>query len=173
MNKKVYLLSLLAFLTAAFIVTQSAAAEPRGPVQLEADTAEVDDAQGISIYRGNVILTRDNTRITGSVMWVYTDTNRDLQRIEVEGEPATYRDIPVDGENPRHAESPRMEYYAAGPERIVLLSGGRLWQGDNEVTGETITHFVAEGRTVADGTTEDGAGRVSVTVFPDQESTDE
>lgn len=172
MNKKVYLLSLLAFLTAPFLLTQPAA-DPRGPVQLEADSAEVDDAQGISIYRGNVILTRDDTRITGSVMWVYTDANRDLQRIEVEGEPATYRDIPLDGGNPRNAESPRMEYYASGPERIVLLSGGRLWQGDNEVTGETITHFVAEGRTVADGATADGTGRVNVTVFPEQESTDE
>lgn len=145
-------------------------AQTRGPVQLEADTAEVSDADGLSIYRGNVVLTRDDTRITGSVMRVYTDSERELQRIEVEGDPATYRDIPLDGGAPRRAESPIMEYYAADPERIILRSGGRLWQGDNEVTGETITHFVTEGRTVADGSSAGGSGRVNVTVFPEQES---
>lgn len=170
MTKKAYLLPLVAvFATVMFAHSHPAFAQTRGPVQLEADSAEVDDAEGLSIYRGNVVLTRDDTRITGSIMWVYTDANRDLQRIEVEGEPATYRDIPLDGGATRRAEAPRMEYYAAGPERIVLLSGGRLWQGDNEVTGETITHFVAEGRTVADGARADGSGRVSVTVFPEQE----
>ena len=160
----------LGFFFVLLIMSLTAHAQTRGPVQLEADSAEVSDTEGVSIYRGNVVLTRDDTRITGSIMRVYTDAERELQRIEVEGNPATYRDTPLDGGALRRAESPIMEYYAAGPERIILRSGGRLWQGDNEVTGETITHFVAEGRTVADGSSAGGSGRVNVTVFPEQES---
>lgn len=160
----------LGFFFVLLIMSLTAHAQTRGPVQLEADSAEVSDTEGVSIYRGNVVLTRDDTRITGSIMRVYTDAERELQRIEVEGDPATYRDLPLDGGAPRRAESPIMEYYAADPERIVLRSGGRLWQADNEVTGETITHFIAEGRTVADGSSAGSSGRVNVTVFPEQES---
>lgn len=142
-----------------------AGAEERGPVRLEADRAEVDNRTGTSIYRGDVVLTRGSARITGDVMWVYTSDARELERIEVEGEPATYRQEPDDDGDLIEAEAPRMEYYASGPERIRLLRGGRLWQGDNEVRGETITYFVASERVEA-SKSEDGDDRIEVTVFP-------
>jgi len=146
-----------------------AAAQERGPVRLEADRAEVDNRTGTSIYRGNVVLTRDDARITGDIMWVYTNDERELQRIEVEGEPATYRQEPdAEDEELIEAEAPRMEYYANGPERVHLLRGGRLWQGTNEVRGETITYFVASERIEA-SKGEQGDDRIQVTVFPERE----
>ena len=158
-------LILAAALPAAQAQTQAPASTPAGaPVELAADSAEVDDDRGVSTYRGDVVLTRGTLRITGDQMRVFTNTERQLQRIVVDGTPATYREVRPDAPA-RRAEAPRMEYYASGPERLVLLEGGRLWQGDDSVTGQTITHYPAENRTVADGAG-GGDGRVNVRVLP-------
>lgn len=136
-------------------------------IELSADTAEVRDAEGISIYRGNVVLTRGDQRITGDLMRVYNDDERQLERIEVEGTPATYRETLPEAP-PRRAEAPRMAYFASGPERLILRGGGQLWQADNEVTGSVITHYPGEARTVAEG--DEGADeRVNVTVYPEDD----
>lgn len=145
-------------------LAQAPAPDRAAPVELAADSAEVDDATGVSVYRGDVVLTRGALRITGDLMRVFTDADRQLQRVVVEGAPARYRETLPDAAA-RHAEAPRMEYYASGPERLVLLEGGRLWQGDNTVTGETITHYPAEDRTVADSGGGE-QGRVNVRVLP-------
>ena len=144
--------------------TKSWAQNP-SPIELSADRAEVDNNTGVSRYFGNVVLTRGPMRLTGEVMHVYTDANRELQRIEIDGSPATYRERQPEAPT-RHAQAPRMEYYASGPERIILLNGGHLWQGDNDVRGQTITHYPAQARTIADG---DGQAdnRVNVTVYPE------
>ncbi len=162
-----FVLSLLALSWSALAVAQGTEQPPAPPVQLSADSAEVNDATGVSVYRGNVVLTRGRMEITGATMTVITDETRALERIVVEGSPAIYVETLPDAPT-RQAEAPRMEYYASGPERIVLLQGGRLWQGDNEVLGETITHYPGEQRTIADGGTR-ADGRVNVTVYPESD----
>lgn len=134
------------------------------PVEIVADSAEVDDAEGVSVYRGDVVLTRGTLRIKGDVMHVYANDGGQLERATVDGEPATYRQTLDDSAN-RRAEAPRMEYFAAGPERLVLRRGGRLWQGDNIVTGRVITHYPQEDRTVAERGGDDDE-RVNVSVTP-------
>ena len=136
-------------------------------VDLVADSAEVDDAEGISIYRGDVVLTRGTLRIGGDVMHVYANDDGQLERVTVDGAPATYRQTLADAAT-RHAEAPRMEYFAAGPERLILRQGGRLWQGDNTVTGQVITHYPQDDRTVAErGDDDDERVKVSVTPASD------
>ena len=144
---------------------QSDSTAPPAPVELAADSAEVNDLTGVSVYRGDVILTRGPVRITGDIMRAYTDADRQLERVVVEGAPATYRETLPDA-RPRRAEAPRMEYHASGPERLILLEGARLWQGDNTVTGATITHYPGEERTLADGGDADGDGRGNVRGLP-------
>ena len=133
-------------------------------VNLVADSAEVNDAEGISIYRGDVVLTRGTLRITGNIMRVYANDTGELERVTVDGAPATYRQ-PLDDGPARRAEAPRMEYFAIGPERLILRQGGRLWQGDNTVTGRVITHYPRDDRTVAERG-DDDRERVSVSITP-------
>ena len=144
------------------LLAGSALAQNGEAIELSADSADVREAEGVSIYRGNVVLTRANKQITGSLMRVYTDEQRELERIEVEGTPATFREKGPD-DTSRHAEAERMAYFASGPERLVIRGGGRFWQGDTEVTGSVITHYLSEARTVAESHA-DGDERVSVTV---------
>ncbi|MCC5856783.1 MAG: lipopolysaccharide transport periplasmic protein LptA [Ectothiorhodospiraceae bacterium] len=137
------------------------------PITLDADRAEIDNVSGVSVYTGDVVLTRGLRQITGDRMTVHTRA-RELDHVVVEGDPAVYTQQPDgDGEILR-AEAPRMEYHASGPERIILLDGGRLTQGRNEFTGETI-HYNLETE-VADARGDKETGRrIRITLFPDDE----
>ena len=48
------------------------------PIELEADSANLDDKKGISIYRGNVILTQGSTKLNASELTLYHDKKRKL-----------------------------------------------------------------------------------------------
>ncbi|ABM62888.1 lipopolysaccharide transport periplasmic protein LptA [Halorhodospira halophila] len=124
----------------AIAALPAAAMEQRedAPVELEADSVDVDAVAGVSVYEGDAVLTRGEMRITGDRMEVYTDEDGDLSHVYVDGTPATYRDHPENQPRPVHAEAKRMEYYTRGPERAHFQGDARLWQGDDQVTAETI-----------------------------------
>lgn len=139
------------------------------PITLDADQAEIDNISGVSVYTGDVVLTQGLREITGYRMTVHTRARgRELDHVVVEGAPAVYTQRP-DGEGDiLRAEAPRMEYHASGPERVILLDGGRLTQGRNEFTGETI-HYNLETE-VVDARGDDETGRrIRITLFPDDE----
>ncbi len=111
---------------------------PEPPVEIEADQADMDAESGISVYTGDAILTRGEMRITGDVMEVYTDRDGALERVFVRGQPATYYDHPVDQPRPVQGQAETMEYFTSGPERVILRGAAHLWQGQDEITGESI-----------------------------------
>ena len=50
----------------------------------------------------------------------------------------------------RTGTAQRAEYYDA-EQRVVLIGNARVWQDDNVVTGERITIYLAEDRSVVEG----------------------
>lgn len=147
------------------------------PIQLDADEAEIDNASGVSVYTGNVVLTRGGRRITGDRMTVHLREDRSEQTLDhvvVEGEPAVYRHTGTEERRPVEAEAPRMEYYAGNPERVILLQGGTLTQGRNTFSGRRIDYNVTADAVDA---TSDGDGdgqaddeeRVRATFYPEDE----
>ncbi len=150
----------------------SAAAEERGrePVYLDADEAEMDGATGIGTYTGNVILTQGEREITGDVMIVHTREGRELDWVEVEGTPATWRETPAGNGEVIWGEAPRMEYHARGPERIRLLQGAKVEQGRNTFTGETIEYNLETDVVKALG--KDDEERIRVTLFPHEDDSE-
>lgn len=161
---------LLALVTAMTACGQAVAltSDSDKPIKLNADEAELNNATGVGTYRGDVVLTQGTLEVTGDVMRVYTDDQRQVTRIEVEGSPATYRQLPDNESEYVRARAPRMEYYAAGPERIRLLGGATLWQGRNEFKGETIVYDVASERVQADSGQKDDS-RIEITLFPNRD----
>ncbi|MDN3517378.1 lipopolysaccharide transport periplasmic protein LptA [Aquisalimonas lutea] len=149
-------------------VTPAAAAER---INLDADRAEINNATGVSVYTGDVVLTRGGRRITGERMTVYLDGSGDQQTLDhvvVEGEPAVYTQQGTEERRPVEAEAPRMEYYASGPERVILLNGGKVVQGRNTFTGERIEYNVTAD--VVDARSEpDSDRRVQITLFPEDD----
>ena len=51
------------------------------PIEIEADSAEADDLKGITIYRGDVIITQGTLRITGSQVTIHYSKGNDFEKM--------------------------------------------------------------------------------------------
>ena len=89
------------------------------PMLIEADRAELNDAEGISIYQGNVKVTQGTLVLTGDTMTVHQKGD-DIDKVIMDGNPATYKQRPDNKDQDVRAKAQRMEYYT-NPEYIILL----------------------------------------------------
>ena len=89
-------------------------------IEIEADSAELDDKQGVTVYEGKVVVTQGSIRMTGDKMTVHYTKNNDLDTVVLNGKPATYRQLPDKSEVYDEAEALQMEFYKA-KNLIVLI----------------------------------------------------
>ena len=114
-----YLNKLLLCLTAVMLLISwryaySLTSDENQPIQIEADTAELDDLNHVSIYRGDVIATQGSIRMTGDILTVHFTDDNDMEILIIEGQPATYRQLPENTDTYDEAKAVKMEYYDSG-----------------------------------------------------------
>ena len=109
------------------------------PIEVEADEAELDDLNDVSIYRGNVIVRQGSIRMTGEVMTVYSKGGDELDHLIIEGNPATYRQLPDDSAVHDQARAMRMEYYEL-KNLVVLIRDAWVKQDTSTLVGERIEY---------------------------------
>jgi lipopolysaccharide export system protein LptA len=137
-----------------------AASERDLPIRIQSDSATLDDQAGISVYRGNVIVTQGELVIRSDILTVHTP-GRTLKRMEAEGDLATLRTLTEDGRE-LHAESLRMEYLAEEGQ-VVLTGRARIWQEADEFRGERLVYDLE--REILEAAAGDN-GRVEVIITP-------
>ena len=109
-------------------------------MDVEADTAEMDDIKGISIYRGDVVVNQGSMRITGHTLTVYFDDNGDMELAIMNGTPATYRQLPDNSEKYDEAEALQMEYYPL-KDFVILIDQAFVKKPDGStMTGRRIEY---------------------------------
>jgi lipopolysaccharide export system protein LptA len=111
------------------------------PIDIEADHAELDDANGITQYKGKAILTQGTLRIEGDIITFYYDTNKQLTKAVAQGDLATYQQVQKPGEAPVRARALQMEYHAKA-QKIYLLGQGHVWQNGDEFSGNKIEYDI-------------------------------
>lgn len=109
------------------------------PIEVEADEAELDDKNDVSIYRGNVIVRQGSIHMTGDIMTVYSKGGDELDYIIIEGSPATYRQLPDDSTVYDQARAMRMEYHEK-KNLVVLIRDARVKQDTSTLVGERIEY---------------------------------
>jgi lipopolysaccharide export system protein LptA len=139
---------------------QATGSERNLPIRIQSDTAVLDDQRGVSVYRGNVVVTQGALEIRSDILTVYTP-GRALQRMEAEGSLAQLRTVTEDGRELR-AEARHMEYQAAD-RRMVLTREARIWQAQDEFRGERIVYDLD--KETLDAVAGD-SGRVEVILTP-------
>ncbi len=112
------------------------------PMLIEADEAEIDDARGISIYRGNVKVTQGTLVLTGQEMTII-NKDGDVNKVIMVGTPATYRQRPDNKDKDVFAKSTRMEYYL-DPERVILLGQAEVEQAGDTMSSERIEYDIVK-----------------------------
>ena len=108
------------------------------PLNIDADTVEINDKTGVSVYTGNVIATQGTLVLNADIVTIYSP-QRELDKVIAEGNPARYKQRPDNKDEDVRAKAQRMEYYAA-QEKLILLEGGHLWQGQDEFSGNRIEY---------------------------------
>jgi lipopolysaccharide export system protein LptA len=132
------------------------------PMSIEADRVELNDGEGISVYRGNVKVTQGTLVLTGQTMTVYTKGDQ-VEKVIMEGEPATYQQRPDNKDKDVRAKALRMEYYTS-PEHIILLKDAEVEQEGDRLRSERIEYDVAKDKVNA-GTNQPNE-RVRITIQP-------
>jgi len=129
---------------------------------IEADRAELDDSKGISIYRGNVRVTQGTLLLTGDVMTVYNKGN-DVEKVIMEGSPATYKQRPDNKDKDVRARALHMEYFT-NPEKIILTKKAEVEQEGDVLRSERIEYDVPTDKVNAG--TDQPNERVHITIQP-------
>ncbi|MFK7815524.1 MAG: lipopolysaccharide transport periplasmic protein LptA [Gammaproteobacteria bacterium] len=162
MNKpiKIYitLLLLLVFNSAVQALTD----DSTKPINIQADSAEINDVTGISTYRGNVKITQGSTILTGDIVVLET-TNKKVNKIISEGALSTFKQTTDDGRK-INAEAEKMVYNITG-NKIVLTNNAKLTESGNTFASDKIT-FYTDKEIVTAGSSS-GSDRVNITVFPE------
>ncbi|MBI2216530.1 MAG: lipopolysaccharide transport periplasmic protein LptA [Candidatus Rokubacteria bacterium] len=119
------------------------------PVTVDADRMERYGREGLVVFTGNVVARQGNSVQYAERMEVYFDEKGDriLRTVSTGSVRIVTRDC-------RTGTAKRAEYFDL-EQRLVLSGGARVWQDDNVVSGETITIFLAQDRSVVQGGKQD------------------
>jgi len=136
------------------------------PIQIAADSATIDDLKGIATYQGNVIITQGTIQINAEKITLVYTQKQDLKKVDIEGNPAQFKQRPDKSEEDLHAQAKRMEY-RADENMLYLTEDAKLWQGKDSFVGEQITYDTVRGVIKAN---KGKGGRVKVTIQPRKKS---
>ena len=136
------------------------------PLFIEADAAELDDQQSISLYIGNVEVEQGSMRIFADEVLVHHRPNRQPQKIIAVGNPVRYRQALDDDPDEVNGHARRMEYEADRDE-ITLIDEAELTQGEDRFASDRIVYNRITERVTA-GTSAQGRERVKIRIEPQE-----
>jgi lipopolysaccharide export system protein LptA len=127
------------------------------PVTVDADQLENLQKEGLVVFTGNVVASQNSSTQYADRMEVYLDDkgNRIVRTVSTGNVRIITKDC-------RTGTAKRAEYYDA-EQRVVLIGDARVWRDDNVVTGEKITIFLAEDRSLVEGGQQE---RVKAVFYP-------
>lgn len=141
------------------------------PISIEADSAYLDDAKGITIYEGNAFIQQGTLNIAADKVKVIMSDSEVIEIIasmaqESEGL-AHYEQVPDDNEDLISADAKIITYFIQ-EERLHLTGDAFLKQTKNEFSGELLYYNMTTGVVDLKGgkTSAEKSGRVSITLQP-------
>ena len=126
------------------------------PVTVDADQMENMQKEGLVIFTGNVVARQNKSVQYADRTEVYLDAKGEKIVRTV-----SLGNVKIITKDCRVGTARRAEYYDA-EQRVVLIGNARVWKEDNMVTGERITIFLAEDRSLAES---GGQGRVKAIFY--------
>lgn len=117
----------------------------REPVTVDADRMERLGKESLVIFLGNVVARQNGSVQYADRVELYLDEKGDriLRTVSIGNVRIVTKDC-------KTGTAKRVEYFDLD-QRVVLMGDARVWQDDNVVTGETITMFLAQDRSVVQG----------------------
>ena len=118
------------------------------PIDIQADSAIVDDTKGISTYRGNVNIDQGSMHIIADEVEIIMDENEVIQIIastDTDSEKlAHYEQLPDDSDEVVFANARKITYLVQ-EKRLHLSGSATLKQIKDTFTGELLYYDIGEG----------------------------
>ncbi len=131
----------------------------KDPVDITSDKLDFDQKKRVAIFTGNVVAQQAETSLEADTLKViFAEPDQTLSEIIATGKEVV---IKLQG---KKALCRKMHYYA-GARKIVLTGSPSLDDGKNVISGEEITFFIDEERSVVKSGQQK---RVKTTIFPGQ-----
>ncbi|MCK5698025.1 MAG: lipopolysaccharide transport periplasmic protein LptA [Gammaproteobacteria bacterium] len=164
-----YLLPFFLFLCFPINV-MALANDSKQAINLEADSADIDDLKGISIYSGNVVLTQGSMVIKSTKLTIYYDKNKELEKAVATGHKnklATFKQRPEGKTTDFFARAETMIYYLQ-KDKIHLLKQAYINQDGDTFSGDKIVYDTKKETVAANSnkSNRNDGGRVRVTIQP-------
>ncbi len=138
------------------------------PIQIESDSAVIDDSQGLSEYSGNVIITQGSTRLEADFIKV-TAVDRSISKIVASGSPAHFKQ--QDTKNDATTGTANKITYISSDAVLIFDGNAKLSQTSNSFSGERIEYDIMQKAIRAEGDESTGT-RVKIQYFPNGGQTD-
>jgi len=159
-------LVILTFLCAVFTLHPTAVCLGADPISIKSDRMLSTEEKNTVVFIGHVDARQGDTAITCDEMTVYykqngkkDDTTSQVEKMickgNVQATCGNWLGI-----------SKRMDYYAA-ERKIELTGNAKAWKGQNMVQGESITHYLDEGRSEVKQGSGEGSEGVHVIIQQD------
>ena len=160
-------------LLAMFLMPQLAlalASDRNKPIEVESDSADIDNKKGVSVYRGDVVMTQGTTRITGDVITVYSKKS-EVTKVIAEGKKnRAYYEEEQDKEQGTLQAWGYTINYDMPNDSIELIKNAELAQKGDTFKGENIHYNLALQTVSAKGKPQEGRqGRVKMVIQPKSE----
>ena len=134
--------------------------ESRSPITIDADRMEAMRKENLVVFTGHVVVKQDSSTQYADRMEIYLDDQGEkLSRIISVG------NVKVITEDCRTGTADRAEYYD-DEQKVILIDNAKVWEEDNVVTGDRITLYLAEDRSIVEAKSQ---GRVKGVFYPKKE----
>jgi lipopolysaccharide export system protein LptA len=134
------------------------------PVNLEADSAHLDENQKVAVYEGHVVLTQGTLMITADRIEVRQD-DQGFSSGEATGKPVYFRQKMEGSEEFAEGWSTRLEYDGRA-EKMKLIGQAHLKRGEDDFRGNLISYDNNTELFQAQGSISGTPGRVRAVIRP-------
>lgn len=131
------------------------------PVDIEADSGEMDQAMGTTIYQGDVIITQGSMRLEAQKVTVLYK-NKKPYRLTATGTPARFKQKPDESKPWVHGAANKIVYLMHS-EEVILTDNAELKQGGDSFRSDRIVYDRAKAKLKA-GAAAEGKQRVKATI---------
>ncbi len=131
------------------------------PIELAADSVDIDESRGTSVYRGDVELRQGTIHLRADLVTVHQD-KRKPTKIIAEGRPVKFSQQSDKG--PIKGEARRAEY-EVNSENLVLIGDAVLTQGKDRMRSDRIVYDRVRS-VVKAGAAAEGKQRVRISIEP-------
>jgi len=131
------------------------------PIELEADSVDIDESAGMSVYQGDVLLRQGSIEIQADKITVHHKGGKPTL-VVAEGRPVRFKQRPDDGKEDIIGQANRMEY-RVDSEELIFSGKARITQGKDSFTSDRIVYDRVKS-VVKAGAAAKGKERVRITI---------